>query len=78
MNTPLEECEKRDVKGLYQKAREGRIPNFTGVSSPYEEPENADIVIDTDGKTVEEAAEQIISRLKTYGFLPDGRKNYVG
>ena len=78
VNTPLEECEKRDVKGLYQKAREGRIPNFTGVSSPYEEPENADIVIDTDGKTVEEAAEQIISRLKTYGFLPDGRKNYVG
>ncbi len=78
VNTPLEECEKRDVKGLYRKAREGRIPNFTGVSSPYEEPENAEIVIDTDGKTVEEAAEQIISRLKTYGFLTDGRKNYVG
>ena len=60
-------CEKRDTKGLYKKARTGEIVNFTGVSSPYEEPENPDLVIDTDALTIEESVklvlEQIINRI---------------
>ena len=47
VDTPLEECERRDVKGLYAKARAGQIPNFTGIDSPYERPEHAEIVLDT-------------------------------
>jgi len=53
-NSDLNTCEKRDVKGLYKKARAGEIPEFTGISSPYEIPENADLVLDTQNKTVEE------------------------
>ena len=51
--TPLEECERRDRKGLYAKARRGEIPDFTGISSPYEEPEDAALRIDTTGRTIE-------------------------
>ena len=47
VNTPLAVCEERDPKGLYKKARQGKLPNFSGISSPYEEPENPDITIDT-------------------------------
>jgi bifunctional enzyme CysN/CysC len=60
VDTPLEVCEERDVKGLYAKARVGKLPNFTGISSPYESPENPEIRIDTTQTTAEEAAEQII------------------
>lgn len=66
ISTPIEECEKRDVKGLYRKARSGEIPNFSGISSPYEPPENAEIVIDTTGKSVEEAVDYIMAQLKDY------------
>ncbi len=66
VSTPIEECEKRDVKGLYKKARSGEIPNFSGISSPYEAPQNAEIVIDTTGKTVEEAVDYIMNELKKY------------
>lgn len=59
VSTPIEECEKRDVKSLYKRAREGRIPNFTGVNSPYEVPLNPDVVVDTTGKAVSESAEVI-------------------
>ena len=55
VSTPIEECERRDVKGLYQKARMGEIPNFTGIGSPYEIPENPDIRIDTTNVTVNES-----------------------
>jgi adenylylsulfate kinase len=55
INAPLEVCEKRDVKGLYQKARQGIIREFTGISSPFEIPENADIEIQTDKLTIEES-----------------------
>lgn len=61
--TPLSECEQRDPKGLYQKAREGVIPNFTGISDPYEEPKQADIVIDTAQKTIQECVNEIIQYL---------------
>lgn len=66
VSTPLEECEKRDVKGLYKKAREGKIPNFTGISSPYEAPQNADIVIDTSKCSLEEAVNMILREIESY------------
>jgi len=60
VDTPLEVCEQRDVKGLYKKARAGEVKNFTGIDSPYEAPERADIVIPTDRVPVEEAVEQLM------------------
>jgi len=59
VNCPLEECEKRDVKGLYKKARKGEISNFTGISSPFEEPENPDVLVPTHQLTIEEGVELI-------------------
>ena len=59
VDTPLEECERRDVKGLYAKARAGLIPNFTGISSPYERPEHAEIVLDTMKDTPDHLALQV-------------------
>ena len=64
VSTPLEECERRDVKGLYKKARSGELANFTGVSSPYEVPEHPDIVIDTSKGTMDECAEDLLSQLE--------------
>lgn len=64
LNTSLEECERRDVKGLYQKARAGKIPSFTGISAPYEAPENPDIEINTEELTVDEAADKVIAQIK--------------
>lgn len=66
VSTPLEECEKRDVKGLYKKARNGEIPNFTGISSPYEEPERAEIRIDTTGVSLEEAVKYVLGEIENY------------
>ena len=66
VSTPLEECEKRDVKGLYQKARKGQIANFTGISGKYEEPENPDIVVDTSKHSLDECVEIILEGLKPY------------
>lgn len=69
VDTPLAEAEKRDVKGLYAKARKGELKNFTGIDSPYEAPENAEIRIDTTQLTAEQAAEAIFDRLEA-GFDP--------
>ncbi|SCA56210.1 Bifunctional enzyme NodQ (Includes: Sulfate adenylyltransferase subunit 1; Adenylyl-sulfate kinase) [Candidatus Terasakiella magnetica] len=69
VDTPLEICEKRDVKGLYAKARAGDLPNFTGISSPYEKPENPEIHIDGSQMNAEEAAEYVVSRLEEFGIL---------
>ncbi len=63
VDTPLEVCEQRDVKGLYAKARAGELPNFTGISSPYEAPQNPEIRIDTTQMSAEDAAEQILDYL---------------
>lgn len=63
VSTPLEECERRDVKGLYKKARAGEIPNFTGVSSPYEAPENPELAIDTSTVSLEDAVQSILDLL---------------
>ncbi len=60
VSTSLEECERRDVKGLYQKAREGEITNMTGISAPYEKPLNADLEIDTQLESVEESVQKIL------------------
>ena len=64
MDTSLEECERRDPKGLYKKARKGEIRNFTGIDSEYEVPEQAEIIIDSVDLSIEECADQIISYLK--------------
>ncbi len=63
VNTSLEECERRDVKGLYKKARKGEIKNMTGVSSPYEAPINPDLVVLTEGQSVEKNVDQILKLL---------------
>jgi len=63
IDTPLAEAEKRDVKGLYKKARAGELKNFTGIDSPYEPPVNAEVRVDTTSVSPEHAAEMIIDRL---------------
>ncbi|MGD9665065.1 MAG: sulfate adenylyltransferase subunit CysN [Novosphingobium sp.] len=63
VKTPLDVAEQRDVKGLYKKARSGELKNFTGIDSPYEEPQNAEIVIDTTRVSAEDAAEQIVEQI---------------
>ena len=67
----LQTCEDRDVKGLYAKARKGEIPEFTGISAPYEEPEKPELLVDTNAQTVEQSVEQIVSYLKENGYLGD-------
>jgi bifunctional enzyme CysN/CysC len=69
VNTPLEECERRDPKGLYRKARIGEIPNFTGINSPYEVPENPEIRLDTSTSPVEDSADVIIRFLSDKELL---------
>lgn len=69
IDTPIEECEKRDPKGLYKKARAGEIKDFTGIDSPYEAPENAEITIENYNITVDEAANRVISYLEKHGYL---------
>jgi len=69
IDTPLEVCESRDPKGLYQKARTGEIPNFTGISSPYEAPANPEIRLKTNDLSVEEAASKVLAYLKENGYL---------
>ena len=69
VSTPLEVCERRDPKGHYARARAGLLSGFTGVSDPYEPPEDADLAIDTQGCTPQEAAETIVARLRADGFL---------
>jgi len=64
VDTPLEEAEKRDVKGLYAKARRGELPNFTGIDSPYEAPENPEIRLDTEKNSIEESVEDIVKFLQ--------------
>jgi len=69
IDTPLEVCEERDPKGLYKKARSGEIPNFTGVSDPYETPEDAEVVLPTTEMTPEEAAQRVLLYLEREGYV---------
>jgi adenylyl-sulfate kinase len=66
----VEECARRDVNGLYAKAFAGEIKGFTGVDDPYEEPEAAEIVVDTEETSEEEAASQVVARLEELGLIP--------
>ncbi len=63
VNTPLEICEQRDVKGLYKKARSGEIKNFTGIDAPFEPPQNPDIEIKTENKTVDESVQELAAKI---------------
>jgi adenylylsulfate kinase len=65
VNTSLEECERRDVKGLYKKARAGEIADFTGISAPYEAPVSPDIEIITDDLELEQCVEQVFEEIKS-------------
>ncbi len=67
--TSLEECARRDIKGLYAKAFSGEIKEFTGVSDPYEAPSDPEIVVETEGRTPEESAAHVIARLEQLGFV---------
>jgi bifunctional enzyme CysN/CysC len=69
VDTPLAVCEARDPKGLYRRARAGAIPNFTGISSPYEAPEAPELRLDTQGRTAEECAEAVVDLLRRRGVL---------
>ena len=69
VDTPLDVAEQRDPKGLYKKARRGELKNFTGIDSPYETPERADLRIDTTSLTPEDAADTIVAFLQSRGFL---------
>ncbi|MGI6381358.1 MAG: adenylyl-sulfate kinase [Anaerolineae bacterium] len=68
VDTPLEVCEGRDVKGMYAKARRGEIVGFTGIDDPYEAPEHADLVLDTVAATAEENARRLVERLRVAGY----------
>ena len=68
-NADLAVCESRDVKGLYQKARAGEISEFTGISSPYEAPDNADIIVNTGADSLEQCGQQIIDHLVAQGRI---------
>jgi adenylyl-sulfate kinase len=63
ISTSLQECERRDVKGLYEKARRGEVKDFTGIDSPYEPPENPDVIIDTQNKSISECVQLILEKV---------------
>ena len=69
VDTPLEVCEQRDPKGLYQKARAGQIKNFTGIDSPYEAPLKPDVVCETAQESLEQSGDKVIQALKRHGYL---------
>lgn len=69
VNAPLDVCERRDVKGLYQKARSGQIKNFTGIDDPYEPPLNADIECRTDLESLEESVSKVLAKLEERGYV---------
>jgi adenylylsulfate kinase-like enzyme len=72
VKTSVDECAKRDVKGLYEKAFKGEIKEFTGVSDPYEEPSNPELVIDTEQHEPEESATLVVTKLEELGLIPTG------
>lgn len=68
VDTPLEECIRRDPKGLYARARAGKIKNFTGIDSPYETPENPEVIVNTAEGTAEDAARRVLEVLRERGI----------
>ena len=69
VDTPLEVCEQRDVKGLYAKARTGEIPDFSGISAPYESPERAELVLNTSEHAVERCVTKVLDHLVEAGVI---------
>ena len=69
VDASLETCEQRDVKGLYKKARAGEIPEFTGISAPYEAPESPELVLDTNRQSIEESVGKLVEYLDAKGYL---------
>ena len=69
VDAPLEECRRRDVKGLYARADRGEIPNFTGISDPYEPPENPEVHVHTDQESVDESAQHVLDYLQDQGLI---------
>ncbi len=69
VSASVETCESRDVKGLYQRARKGEIPEFTGISAPYEAPERPELVLDTNRQGVEESVASLVAHLEKNGYL---------
>lgn len=69
VSTPLEECERRDLKGLYSRARAGEITSFTGISDPYEEPADADLTLDTSVRPIQEGVDEVVALLRAGGWL---------
>jgi len=67
--TPVDICIERDVKGMYKKALAGEISNFTGVDDPYEEPENPELILDTDKESIEESVEKVLGKLVDLGYI---------
>jgi len=66
---PVEVCIERDIKGMYRKALAGEIKNFTGIDDPYEEPENPDLILDTDKESIEESVQRVLDRLEELGYV---------
>ena len=69
ISTPVEECERRDRKGLYKLAREGKIKEFTGISDPYDVPENPELRLETESTEVDNCAHQVILKLESMGLI---------
>jgi adenylylsulfate kinase len=66
---PVEECMRRDTKGMYRKALAGEITGFTGVDDPYEEPPDPELILDTDKETVEESVQKVLEKMESLGYL---------
>ncbi|MFA6788384.1 MAG: adenylyl-sulfate kinase [Arcobacteraceae bacterium] len=77
VDTPLEICEQRDPKGLYKKARDGAIKNFTGIDSPYEKPENPEIHIQTNEKSLQSCVDIILNHLIKFGYIQGNENDYA-
>jgi adenylylsulfate kinase len=74
VSCPVEECARRDVKGLYEKAMRGEITEFTGVSDPYEPPTNPEVTVETDKASPEECLEVVLNRLRETGYVTEGAR----
>jgi adenylyl-sulfate kinase len=77
VDTPLEVCEQRDPKGLYKKARDGAIKNFTGIDSPYERPENPEIHVKTNENTISECVDIVLHHLIKFGYVNGNENDYT-
>jgi len=69
VKTPVEVCIERDVKGMYKKALNGEIKGFTGIDDPYEEPENPELIVETDKETLEESTNKVLNKLRELGYI---------